>query len=117
MGYFIESVAHLGLKENTLLILVSDHGHCLGEQGLVSKQGHPMSREVADLCLLIHHPSGAEATIVCDSFVYHHDLPATILAFAGVEPKQPLDGQNLWPLVRGQGRFQRKHITVGWVPS
>ena len=116
LGYFLDAVESFGLKENSLLIVVSDHGHCLGEQGLVSKQGHPMSREVADLCLWIRHPSGEKAGTDCDAFVYHHDLAATILGYAGIGPRQPLDGRDLWPLITGEEESERNHVTVGWGP-
>ncbi|HID86287.1 MAG TPA: sulfatase [Anaerolineae bacterium] len=114
LGYFVERLDAMGLRDKTLLIVVSDHGHCLGEQGLISKQGHPMSREVADLVLLIRHPTGQGAGTTCDHFVSHTDIAATILAFAGVEPQQPLEGRDLWPLVTGQAQPHRDHVTVGW---
>ena len=44
--------------DNTLIAVISDHGHCLGEYNIVGKQGYPMSREIADLVLMIRHPQG-----------------------------------------------------------
>ncbi len=114
LGYFVETLDAMGLREETLLIVVSDHGHCLGEQELISKQGHPISREVADLVLLIRHPTGQGAGTTCHHFVSHTDIPATILAFAGIEPRQPLEGRDLWPLVTGRGQPHHHHVTVGW---
>ncbi|MBN1687137.1 MAG: sulfatase, partial [Spirochaetales bacterium] len=44
-GEFIETLRTTGLMENSVVAVVSDHGHNLGrdpgDKGLVSKQGHP----------------------------------------------------------------------------
>lgn len=114
LGHFLEQVDILGLRENTLLIVVSDHGHCLGEQGLLAKQGYPMPPAVADVALLMRHPTGEGAGTTVSEFVTHADLAPTILAHAGVEPRAPMDGEDLWPLVRGTGGPRRDHVTVGW---
>jgi len=116
LGYFIEKMRDLGLMENTLIALISDHGHCIGEYNIVGKQGHPMSREICDLVLIIRHPEGEGASTTCDSLIYNFDLPATVLARLGIEPEKPMDGKDIWPLALGKGKEIYDHVTCGWGP-
>jgi arylsulfatase A-like enzyme len=116
LGSFLEKMRHLGLMENTLIAVISDHGHCIGEHNLIGKQGHPMSREIADLVFMIHHPEGEAAGSICDSLIYNFDLPRTILARLGIEPVNPMDGKDIWPLALGKRKELYDHLTCAWGP-
>lgn len=118
LGHFLEAFRTTGRERDTLLILASDHGHYLGDHGLSGKMGYPMTREVADVVLLLRHPEGLQAGQTCGDLVSHVDVSATVLDAAGVRPKQPLHGHSLLPLVRRErGGFpSRDHLLVGWGP-
>ncbi len=116
LGYFLEKMKSLNLMTNTLIVVISDHGHCIGEQGLVGKQGHPLSREIADLVLMVRHPSGEGAGKTCDKLVYNFDLPRTILARLGIEPEKPMDGKDIWRLALGKEKDIYDHVSCGWGP-
>jgi len=116
LGYFLEKMKNLRLMDNTLIAVISDHGHCIGEHNIVGKQGHPMSREICDLVLMIRHPKGEGRGTTCNSLVYNFDLPATILARLGIEPDKPMDGKDIWPLALGKDDEIYDHITCGWGP-
>ena len=116
LGYFLEKMRNLGLMDDTLIAVISDHGHCIGEHNLVGKQGHPMSREIADLVLMIRHPAGEGAGTTCESLIYNYDLPSTILARLGIEPEKPMDGKDIWPLALGKVDEIYDYITCGWGP-
>jgi len=113
-GIFMNTVERLGLAEDTMIVVVSDHGHCLGERGLVSKQGHPMSREIADLVLLVRGP-GVEAR-QSDALVLSHDIPVTLLRMIGLEPPDTMTGLDFSPLLRGEADAYRDHTTTAWGP-
>ena len=116
LGYFLEKMKSLGLTDSTLIAVMSDHGHCIGEHNIVGKQGHPMTREICDLVLMIYHPEGEGRGTTCSSLVYDFDLPATILARLGIKPEKPMDGKDIWPLALGKGDEIYDHITCGWGP-
>ncbi len=117
-GHFYEALKLSGRLDDTLVIVVSDHGHNLGfdpgDKGLVSKQGHPLTRAVADLALLMRSPDGAGRGTTCDDLVMNTDVAATILAAGGLEPD--VDGSDLGPLLTGDGVSSRSHATVAWGP-
>ncbi|UCH36271.1 MAG: sulfatase [Armatimonadota bacterium] len=113
-GCLLDTIERLGLTENTIIVVVSDHGHCLGERGLVSKQGHPMSREIADLVLLIRGP-GIKARR-SDALVMSHDIPVTMLRLLGLEPADTMSGLDFSALLRGDENSHRDHTTTAWGP-
>jgi arylsulfatase A-like enzyme len=115
LGKFLQKMQQLELMGNTLLIVVSDHGHCLGEHGIVSKQGYPMSREIADLVMMIRYPNGAGAGTVSDALCYQHDIPATILKALDLNPPDQMQGKDLTPAVL-DGKKLYDHTTTGWGP-
>jgi len=116
LGYFLDEIRDLGLMDDTLIAVISDHGHCIGEHNLVGKQGHPMSREIADLVLMIRHPDGEGAGTACENLVYNYDLPPTILARLGIKPEKPMHGKDIWPLALGKEGQMHDHVTCGWGP-
>ncbi len=120
LGSFLETARSTGRLEDTVVAIISDHGHNLGidpgDKGLVSKQGHPMTHAVADLVLIIRHPDGEMAGTTYDGLVYDHDLAATLLTMTGVEPQQQMDGINFWPAVKGGNQRLRDYVSVAWGP-
>jgi len=119
-GHFMEALRRSGRLEETIVAVISDHGHNLGhdpgDKGLVSKQGHPMTHAVADLVMMVRHPEGEAAGTTSDVLCYNHDLTATLLALAGEEPEGEIDGVNLWPAVTGKVQRVRDYVTVTWGP-
>jgi len=112
-GYLYEAMRVMGLLENTLLIVTSDHGHSIGDKDYLGKRGYPSDPSVYDVPLIVRHPEGKGAGRRSDILVQHHDISAEVLRFAGVEPPEPLDGV---PFFEGAlaGNDVRDHATVGW---
>jgi arylsulfatase A-like enzyme len=114
LGRLVDALRDTGRLDDTLLVVLSDHGHNLGregDEGLVSKQGHPMTRAVADLVLLVRRPDGADAGAVSDALLANHDVVATMLELAGVELPGERDGISVPP-----GAAGRDYVTIGWGP-
>ncbi|MBI3977147.1 MAG: sulfatase [Chloroflexi bacterium] len=120
LGHFIETLRSSGRLNDTVVAVISDHGHNLGrdpgDKGLVSKQGHPMTHAVADLVMMIRHPGGEGAGTVCDKLASNVDLTATVLSLVGVKPEKPIDGVDLWPATHSPHVTPRSYVTVGWGP-
>jgi arylsulfatase A-like enzyme len=114
LGRFLDRMDELDLFENTLLILLSDHGHALGEHGYTGKPHYALWPELTDIVFMIRHPEGKGAGETSDYYASTHDVAPTILGFLGVEPVQPMEGQDLSMLLEGRGPEQRPHFTLGY---
>jgi len=112
-GYFIDYIKRIGIWDDSIIVVVSDHGHMLGEHGLIAKAANPLGREVADLVAMIRFPGGEGSGKTCDKFCYHHDIAATIAKACGVSVKD-MDGQDLLPLVQEKDLIYHDHVTIAW---
>jgi arylsulfatase A-like enzyme len=115
LGKFIERAHELGVMERTLLLVVSDHGHLLGEHGYTGKPPYALYPELTDTVLMVRHPKGEGAGKSSDFYASTHDVAPTILGFLGVEQPEPMDGQDLAPILQGKDpQRPRDHITQGY---
>ncbi len=113
-GHLMETLRVLGMLDDTIVIVTSDHGHNLGEDNWIGKRGYPSTREVYDVPLLIRLPNGKGAGERSDLMVQHTDITATILSACAVKPVQPLHGKDMLPAALGGGSPLRDHVTVAW---
>jgi arylsulfatase A-like enzyme len=114
LGRFLDKMAELNLFENTLLMLLSDHGVAFGEHGYTGKPSYALWPEVTDVPFMIRHPGGKGAGKTSDHYASTHDVAPTILGFLGIEPEQPMDGQDLSILFDGGQPENRSHFTLGY---
>ncbi len=116
-GHLVETLRALGMLEDTILIVTTDHGHSIGDGGYVGKRGYPSHTSVFDVPLLVRHPDRIGAGKRCDLFIQHTDLGAQILDFAGVEAPEGIDGRCFYGAAVHGGTPIRNHVTVGWGPN
>jgi len=90
----------MGWDENTLLVLLSDHGEEFWEHGRLG-HGFGLYRELNDILFMIGGPGVAPATI--ETPVSIVDALPTLAALAGLPPA-PGDGRSLAPLLADPAR-------------
>ena len=112
-GYFIEYLKRIDIWNNSIIVVVSDHGHMLGEHGLIAKAANPLRHEVADLVAMIRFPEGEGSGKICEKFCYHHDIAATISKVCGISDTN-MDGKNLLEIVRDEELTYYDHISIAW---
>lgn len=116
-GHLMETMRVLGLLDNTMVILTADHGHSIGDGAYLGKRPYPSHPSVFDVPLLVRLPGAKHAGRTSNMMVQHTDISATILAAAGVEPPEPIDGfAFLDQAIAGQAG-PHDHVTVGWSAS
>ena len=116
-GYFMESMRVLGLLENTMVVLTSDHGHSIGDRDYMGKRGYPAAPEVFDVPIVIRHPEGKGAGQSSDLLVQHTDITATILDAAGLKAPVPMHGLPFLDNALEGGSQLRDHATVAFSAS
>jgi arylsulfatase A-like enzyme len=114
LGRFLDKMEGLNLFENTLLMLLADHGVAHGEHGYTGKPDYVLWPEVTDIPFFIRHPEGIGAGQTSDYYASTHDVAPTILGFLDIEPQQELDGQDLSVVLDGGEPEARPHFTLGY---
>lgn len=99
LGQFLERLDNAGLVENTLLLLVSDHGEELGEHGGWD-HGDTLHAEQTRVPCVIRSPQLPAGTV--DEIVSLVDFMPTLLGAAAASRPEGLQGRNLWPVLLGQ---------------
>ena len=117
LGKFLQKVDDLGLRDSTMISIISDHGHQLGHHGLTGKVPWGLYPELVDLVLMVRGPAFAPRRV--SNLVYNVDLTPTILTQSGILPGSrnvpAMDGRDLTPLLTGEtGWAERDHVMVSF---
>jgi len=113
LGQILDRMDDGDLWENTALIVMTDHGHFLGEHDWWGKPGCPQYRAISHIPLLIHVP-GVQGGTRTQAVATHVDVHATILECFGVKSPRPIDGMSLLPVLRGEKEQVREGALFGW---
>jgi len=114
LGHFLDKMESTGRMDDTLLIVLADHGVAQGEHGYTGKPYRALWPELTDIPFFIRHPEGKGAGQTSDYFASTHDVAPTILDATGLAPPQNLDGQPLTLLLEGSEPQPRSHFTLGY---
>jgi uncharacterized sulfatase len=100
IGLVLDALDELKLRDNTIVIFVSDNGFHLGEHGLWSKM--TLLEESLRVPMIIRAPGIAPG--VSDRVVELLDIYPTVLDLAGLPPAPEVEGRSLVPLLRKPDR-------------
>ena len=114
LGHFLDKAQDLGILDNTMLIVLSDHGHAFGEHGYAGKVAGALYPELTDTIFFIRHPGGKGADQTSDHYASTHDVAPTILGFLDLEQSEPMDGEDLSVILDGKEPEMRDHLTLGY---
>ena len=101
VGYFLDEVRRMGLYDNTMIVVLTDHGEPFGDHGIVRKVRPWGYEELARTFLMIRDPSG-EGVGRVDSYTQQTDVTATILDWLGIDKPAHMTSESLMPLIRGE---------------
>jgi len=117
-GCFMDTVERLGLLDNTLIMVIADHGHPHGDHGTIMKTHANLYSELLRIPFMIRHPDGAHAGERVDALVQTHDVPPTLLDIMGLSKEtHAMHGKSVWPVVEGRQEKIRDYVTVGYHES
>jgi N-acetylglucosamine-6-sulfatase len=100
VGRIYRALQEEGILDRTALIFTSDHGHLLGEQGLVLKRT-PYEPTVR-VPLIVRHQRLFSPGTHLKPPVLNVDIAPTILGLAGAPVPPEMSGESLLPLARGE---------------
>ncbi|MHA1489223.1 MAG: sulfatase [Promethearchaeota archaeon] len=116
-GYFIEELKNLELYDDSLFILISDHGHSIGEHNATGKIPMFLYPELIDIPFMIKPPGSLNGPKrIKKPYVYVHDILPTIFGFLGKRKLDIFDGidLSLFHKERDQEIENRDYITCGF---
>jgi arylsulfatase A-like enzyme len=102
VGRLLDALDRLGLREQTIVVFVSDHGYNLGEHDCWSKVS--LWEGSVRIPLIISHPGSADTKgSTCASITELIDLYPTLSELCGLKEGQPsiLQGRSLAAYVKG----------------
>jgi arylsulfatase A-like enzyme len=88
----------LGLRDNTLIVFVADHGYQLGENGKWSKAGS-LFEGATRVPLIMHMPHAAGNGRACLRVTQSLDVYRTVAELAGLTPGSEIEGESMVPLL------------------
>jgi arylsulfatase A-like enzyme len=98
-GRLFDWLEQTGRLENTMILIMADHGESLGERG-VYKHSSQLYNEQARVPMIIYVPGMAPRRV--HDYVSTIDLGATILQSVGIKPPKEYAGVGLAHLIRGE---------------
>ncbi|NQT51039.1 sulfatase [bacterium] len=112
IGALLKKLDALGHHDDTLVLLVSDHGEEFLDHGGV-RHGRTLYDEQTRGALMLRHPATLPAGKVASAPACHLDVTPTLLDAIGVRSAAACQGTSLLPLVRSQGAAARPVFLEG----
>jgi arylsulfatase A-like enzyme len=108
IGFLLDRVQDLGIADETMIIVMTDHGFYLGEHNYIGKsliaaeyqQSLPLYTEVSRIPFMMRVPGYDSARI--NTYVQPVDVMPTILDFLSVDIPPTVQGRSIMPVIRGE---------------
>ncbi len=115
VGVFLDKLRELGLYDQSLIILIADHGHPLAEHGKFLKGGDRLYNELLKVPFVVHLPGGQHGGQRLDALASFHDVLPTVLDAVGMGNNlDAFPGKSLLPVMRGEVGEVREAIISGY---
>lgn len=114
IGRLLELLEDKGVLKETAIIISSDHGESVGEQGMYWEHGNA-SEGTAHVPLIIRWPGVTDANKggSLTGLQYHLDLPPTVADLLGYDIPKGWSGESFANALRGQEWPGRDHLIWG----
>lgn len=109
IGRILDALDRLGIAENTLVLFSTDHGHFMGQHGLIAK-GAFHYEDMLRIPMIVRHPGRVPAGHVSNALQCQVDWPVTFLRAAGLPVPGLMQGLDQLPVWAGDESTGR-----GWV--
>jgi arylsulfatase A-like enzyme len=100
VGELFRMVAELGIADETLVVVTSDHGDEFLEHGATG-HGHTLYQELIRVPLIWADPSSVDGALRVDDVVQSVDVAPSILEYLGIPRPDALEGRSFVPRLRG----------------
>ncbi len=98
VGYLLKALKEMDLENNTIVVLIGDHGYHLFEQGTFGK--HTCFENSSKVPLIIRYPKLIKKGIKTNAIVEFIDLFPTLTDLASLPRKYDIDGKSFIQILR-----------------
>ncbi|MGA0368828.1 MAG: sulfatase [Kiritimatiellia bacterium] len=110
IGRILDALDERGLTENTLVVFTTDHGHFLGQHGLIAKAIHHYE-DLLRIPFVVRYPGRVPAGERSSDLQNLVDLPRTFIEATGREAPFHIQGVDQMSSWQGKGAVRSDSIT------
>ena len=112
IGKILDIIKKIGIEEETLIILTSDHGENFGEHNFYFQHGASLYETSIKVPLIFKHSKLIPKNKKISARVQSTDVMPTILELLDIPLIEKIDGISLLPLIQGKANKGREFIFV-----
>jgi arylsulfatase A-like enzyme len=118
VGRILDWLEEKGVRENTLVVFMSDNGMNMGHHGIYGKGNGTFPQNMYDTSVkvptLISRPGHVPEGLVCEDMLSQYDVMPTLLDYLGFANPvaEHLPGRSFAPLLDGQSLVGRDAVVV-----
>lgn len=109
IGKIIDKLEELGMRENTIIVFTTDHGHFMGQHGLHAK-GPFMYEDAIKVPYIVSCPGDVPQDKVSHAMQSIVDIPVTFLDYLGIPMPYDWTGKDQREVWEGKKDKVRDHI-------
>ncbi len=114
LGRLFAALRDLGYYDDSVIVVLADHGHPLGDHGKFLKGGDRLYNELLRVPFLVRLPGGRGARRT-SAIVQFHDLLPTLLDLLGLSDNaSAMHGASFVPVLHGDSDQHRAMIITGY---
>jgi len=111
IGRILDALESLGIAQDTLVVFTTDHGHFLGQHGLIAK-GAFHYEDMLRLPMLVRWPGRVPAGRVSGALQSQVDFAQTFLEAAGIKAPGHMQGVSQLAVWEGRSERARRWVIV-----
>ncbi len=111
VGKILDKLSDLGLRESTLIVFTTDHGHLYGQHGLTAK-GPFHYEDLLRVPFIVSQPGTVPGQRQNDAIQSLVDLPRSFLSHCGIAQPEEMTGVDQSPVWTGNTTKARDHAIV-----
>jgi arylsulfatase A-like enzyme len=114
LGRLFEALKELGYYDDTIILLMADHGHPLADHGKFLKGGDRLYNELLKVPFMIRLPGGQGAQQTSAIVQFHDVLPSLLDQLGMANNSSSMQGHSFTPVLRGDTDTHRDVIITGY---
>ena len=114
LGRLLQALKDLGYYDDSVIILLADHGHPLGDHGKFLKGTDRLYNELLKVPFMVRLPGGEGARRTQSIIQFHDVLPTLLDLLSMAGNAASMHGKSFLPVLRGDQDTHRETVITGF---